>query len=196
MKKNKLKTLSKKELAKGKAKVKIYGTKLLMPWEDVYNRIRMGVPIKHIAEKYGNERLITLWAKEDEIDVIQGLSDVVDSEIVQRNKMQVIEEADPAAAKTLKEVANEYAPNVARDLVLLTASMIKKGQTKLNDDDCSTNDMRNIAAAVQTMTDTAEVSERFSTNAGQGNISIAVEGFTFKKPQALIDAEIIEKKEE
>jgi len=192
VKRSDMKELTEKELAKGKNKLRIFNSRELLPWSDVYARISAGVPIEHIAQKYGMIRAITLWAEHDGISVVQEISDVVDSEIIQRRKMNAVEQSNPDVAKTLREVVNEYAPDVARDLALLTASMIRKGQSVLNEDDCSTNDMKNIAQAVQTMTDTVEVSERFSTNAGNGNISIAVEGFKFEidnKP--VLDVDVV-----
>ncbi len=192
------KHLTDKELKTGKGKVRISGTKKPMPWSDIYNRIRMGMSIKHLAEKYGHERLITLWAEQDGIEKIDGLSDLFDSEVVQRRKMAVIETQSPETAKTLKEMVNEYAPDVGRELVKLTASMIQKGQNILNDEDSTTNDMKNIAQAVQTMTDTVEISERFSTNATQGTVNISVPGFEFvlDKPPEAIEAEITDTKNE
>ncbi len=180
------------ELKRGKDKIKIWGTQELMPWTDIYARIAAGMDIKHIAQKYGHERMITLWAEQDGIEPIKDIIDLVDNEIIQRRKMLEVENKNPAIAMTLKEVVNEYAPDVAVELVKLTTSMIRKGQAILDDEESTTNDMKNIAQAVQTMTDTIEVSERFSTNAGTGNISIAVQGFSFiEDTPPAIEAEVV-----
>ena len=190
--------LTEAELKFGKDRIKIWGTQELMPWVDVYARIAAGMDIKHIAQKYGHERMITLWAEQDGIEPIKDIIDLVDDEIIQRRKMLEVENKNPAIAMTLKEVVNEYAPDVAVELVKLTSSMIRKGQAILDDEDSTTNDMKNIAQAVQTMTDTVEISERFSTNAGTGNINISVPGFSFIEdlPPESIEADIVIEKDE
>lgn len=176
---NNLKPLSKKELKRGKNKIKIYGTDKKMPWTEVYTRIQAGMKLEHIADIYGNIRQIVLWAIEDNIEPNAVISDIVDELIVANRKINEVEAVNPTAAMTMKEMVHEYAPDVAKNVVLLANSMVMKGQSKLNSDECTTNDMVNIAKAVQTMTDTVELTQRHSAGVNIANASVQVQGFEF-----------------
>ena len=176
---NALKPLSDVEL-RSKDKVKVFGTGEPMPWEEVYTRIAGGMSMEHIEEIYGNARKIALWAIEDNIGVVPEIADTIDSEIQQRRKMKEIQMTNPAVAKTMLEMANEYAPDVGREVVLLSQSLVKKAQQLVNDEDCSSNDLNNIAKAVQTMTDTIELTQRHSAGIQVGaGASVNVQGFEF-----------------
>ena len=189
---HKFKELTELEIKAGKKDIKITGTKELMPWTEVYTRISAGMSMEHIALIYGHGRKISLWAEHDGIKLLPEVSDILDGEIIQRRKMNAVEVSNPEVAKTIKEMVNEYAPDTAKLVVELSRDLIKKGSTIINDDDCTSSDMLNVAKAVQTMTDTTQISERFSTNAGiAGGLSIHVEGFSFKKPDSMIEAEIV-----
>jgi len=178
---------------KSRNKLKIYGTDELMPWTDIFTRISAGMPIEDLVEKYGHARKLTLFAILDGIEPIQDIVDFVDKEIAQRRAMMRVEEQNPVAARSMKEMINEYAPDVARSFIELTAAMIKKGQTELNDPECTTNDMKNIAAAVTQMTDAAEITQKFNTNAGQVGLNIQVSGFDFVRDEPpMIDTEVSE----
>ena len=158
----------------------MYGTDIPIDWKEVYTRISVGMPMEDIEKVYGQGRKIALWAEHDGVDLVQELSDIVDAEIMQRRTMNEVEKSDPEVAKTMREVVNEYAPDVARLTVELSRDLIKKGSEIVNDEYCTSTDLKNIAQAVQTMTDTIQVSERFSTNAGQGvGVNIQVQGFEF-----------------
>jgi len=174
-------------------KVKISGTKELINWTEIYARIMAGMSMEHIIEIYGQRRKLTLFSIRDGITKDDSISQLVDDEITQRRKMNKVESESPVMARTLKEVANEYAPDISRQVAILTQQMVTKGQDILNTDECSTNDMKNIAQAVQTMTDTVQISDRFSTNAGTGvGINIQVEGFEFVLDKPPVEPDMIE----
>ncbi len=190
---NNLKPLTKKELKRGKNKVKIYGTKDLMPWADVYVRIQGGNTFEQINTAYGNIRKIVLFAIIDEIDFNQAVSDTVDEHISHERKMMQIDKINPKAAMTIKEMANEYAPDLGMKVAKLSMSMVNKAQDILNEDGCSSNDLKNVATAIQTMTDTMELTQRHTTVGGNVLGTIQVEGFSFiedKKPMDIIEGEV------
>ena len=197
---NDCKPLTKKERKKGKNKLRIYNTDEPMPWTEIYTRISGGMSMEHIEEIYGHGRKIALWAIEDNIHIVPEISDTVDSEIEQRRKMKEIQVANPVVAKTMLEMANEYAPDVGKEVVLLSQSLVKKAQKLINDEDCSSNDLNNIAKAVQTMTDTIELTQRHSAGiqVGAGG-SVNVQGFEFvldaPPEEEAIEAEVEEGKD-
>lgn len=188
----KIKKLSKKELQNGKDVVKISGTKIPMPWNEVYARIAMGVSMEDLDVKYGNIRKIALWAVHDNIEFNPFLSDIVDDEIMQRRKFKEVGLESPIVAKTMLEIVNEYAPDVGKEVAKLSYNLVKKAQTIVNDD-CTSKDLQNIASAVQTMTDTVEITKRHS-NASNVNVGVNTpNGFTFvldEEPKPVIDAEV------
>mgnify|MGYP003643879348 CR=1 FL=1 len=176
---NECKKLSKKELSKGKDNIKIRGTKDLMPWTEVYTRISAGMSMEHIAEIYGNGRKIALWAIRDGIEFNPTLSDAVDGEITQRRKMHEVAVHNPDVARTMLEMANEYAPDVGKRVVMLSQSLVEKAQKLVNAEDCTSNDLQNIAKAVQTMTDTIELTQRHGSAIKISGGGVQVEGFSF-----------------
>jgi len=188
--------LSEKERKKGKKKVKIYGTKEKMPWEKVYTNIEGGMSFDHIQEKYGNIRKIVLWAIEDGIDFNKDISDTIDEHIMHTRKMQTIESINPTVALTMKEMANEYAPDLGMKVSKLSISMVDKAQSLLNEEECTSNDLKNIATAIQTMTDTVELTQRHSTVGGNVITAIQVQGFDFVLDSKPTDTDVIDVKEE
>ena len=202
-----IKPLSKAELKKGKDKVKIHGTDTPMPWNEVYTRISAGMKMEDIAEIYGNIRKIVLFGIIDKVDLVPALSDMLDSEIVHRRKMDEIEAANPVMARTMKEMANEYAPDVGRDIVMLSKKLVAKAgklidATVTGDDgeeiDLVTSvDLVNIAKAVQTMSDTIELTNRHSVGVHINTGNVQVENFAFEldyhePKEEVIEAEVSE----
>ena len=190
---NKFEPLSKKELKKGKSKLKIYGTKEPMPWDEVYTRIQGGMSLDDVNKLYGQIRKITLFAIQDGIDFNQNISDTIDEHIIHERKMAAVDAINPTVARTMKEMANEYAPDLGMKVAKLSVSMVNKAQKIINNKDCSSNDLKNIATAIQTMTDTVELTARHSTVGGNNITAVQVEGFSFvldSKPIEAIEAEI------
>lgn len=185
------KPLTKKELKKGKNSLKIYGTDEPMPWTEIYTRISAGFSMAHIAQIYGHGRKIALWAIHDNIQYIPELKEVLDGEINQREKVSALQQANPVVAKTMLEMANEYAPDVGKKVVMLSSSLVDRAQTLINSEDSTSSDLLNIAKAVQTMTDTIELTQRFSSGVQVNNNNISVSGFHFEldAPPETIDIE-------
>ena len=195
IKENKLPLLTEAELERGKDKLRISGTEELIPWIEVYARITAGMKMTDIAEIYGQGRKIALFAIEDGITYDKVAMDFLDNEIKQRKQMAALEDSNPIVAKTMKEMANEYAPDVMKSIAELSSSTVKRSQELI--EDATTNDMKNIWDTMQKMTDTLEITERHSTSAGHGNISIAVQGFQFiEDTPPAVEVEIIEGEEE
>ncbi len=175
---NNYKPLTKREIA-NKHKAKIRGTDDLMPWTEVYTRLSAGMSILDVIYIYGNGRKIALFAKMDGIEVNDVLSDTLDQEILQRRKMGEIEAKNPEVARTMKEMVNEYAPDVGRDVIMLSKKLVAKATELVEEDECSSNDLNNIAKAVQTMTDTIEITQRHSAGVNINAGDMVVEGFSF-----------------
>lgn len=193
---SKFKPLTEKELKKGKNKIKIFGTKVLMPWDEVYTRISAGMSLEHIAEIYGNGRQIALWAKEDDIDVDEDVSQFLDNSIVVGRQMNQIESKNPVVANTLRDMVSEYAPDIARDVALFSKAAVARASTLINDEECTSNDFKNVMSGMLNLTDMTSLTERHSTNAGNANLNIHVEGFEFQldapPEEPIIDAEVSE----
>jgi len=188
---HKLEPLSKKEKKKGKNSLCISGTKDPMPWDEIYSRIAIGEPIENIADKYGHQRKIALWAIEDNIRMFPELGDVFVNEVEQRRKMDVIEKKNPVLARTIKEAANEYAPDAARKAIKLSVSLIDAGQKMIKNGDYSSNDLKNIAEMMIKTTDTMGLTQRHASGINLNQNNIAVTGFEIQedKPEP-IDVEV------
>lgn len=178
--KNHYKPLSDVELERGKDILKIRLTNTLIPWSEIYTRLRAGMPMERIVEMYGSGRVISLWAMHDGVEVDVELQKVVINEIAQRKTLNRIVEQNPKVAKTLLDLANEYAPDVGRNVAILTSKIVNKANLLLDEGFTTTNDLVNIAKAVQTMTDTVELSKRFSNNVHVNNNTVSVSGFRFE----------------
>ena len=194
---NQFKPLTPKEKKRGKEKLTISGTDEPMPWAIIYSKIRIGEPIDNIAEVYGHKRKITLWAIEDNIEYIPELGETLIEEVGQRKKMDAIERADPTLALTIKETANEYAPDATRKAVTLGVALMDEGLKMAKSGDCSTNDLKNLSDMLQKITDTLEITKRHSAGVNVNTNNVKVTGFDFvlDEPEA-IEAEIEEKGEE
>lgn len=195
---NDYKPLSAMELKRGKDGIKIFGTNDLMPWTEVYTRISAGMDMGHIAQIYGNGRKIALWAVRDGIELIQDLSDVVDAEIGQRKKMGAIVNSNPEVARTMLDMVNEYAPDVNKNVVMLSAGLINKAQEIQGSVDCTSSDLLNVWKAVQTMTDTLELTQRHGSAMQINAQKIQVTGFEFEldEPPETVEVDAIDVKDE
>jgi len=160
---NALKPLTDVELDRGKDKLRISGTEELIPWTEVYARITARMSMEHIAEIYGQGRKIALFAKEDGISFDKVAMDFLDNEIQQRKQMAMLEETSPVVAKTMKEMANEYAPDVMKQISELSTATVKRANELI--EDSTTNDMKNIWDTMQKMTDTLELTSRHASAA-------------------------------
>ena len=187
------KPLKKKELKKGKEALTIYGTNDPMPWNEVYTRIRSGNTMEDIVYIYGHARKVTLFAIIDGIDVQKEYVDAVDSKIVADRTMNAIEVVDPVAASTMREMVVEYAPDLQRKAIMLVDSAITKGQSIINGEDCTSNDLKNVLAAIQIGTDITDVTQRHSSVGGNSVTQIQIDGFSIVEdinPNEVIDGEI------
>ena len=195
--KNKCKPLSPVEL-NTKNKTKIYGTEELMPWDEVYTRIAAGMDMEDIVEIYGNGRKIALWAVHDNIGYLEPIAELVDSEIEQRRKMAALDHENPTVAMTIHEMANEYAPDVSKSVALFAKELVEKARDGMKGEDVTSNDLLNLAKAVQTTTDVLGLTQRHASAANQTTNHIAVSGFTFaldappEDELPAIDAEVAE----
>lgn len=176
---NNCKELTAKELSRGKEKVNVRGTKKPMPWKKIYARIAMGQTMEELEFKYGNGRKIALWSIHDGIEFKTAISDVLDNEIKQRTAVQNLANQDIDVAKTMLEMANEYAPTLRKDIAVLSTKMVAKAQSIVNSEDCTSSDLNNISNAVQKMTDTLGHTERFGSAMSVTAGNIQVTGFDF-----------------
>ena len=174
-----VKPLTPQEIKKGKKSLRIYGTDDPMPWDEIYTRISAGMSMKEIAHIYGHGRKIALWAQRDKISTTEEMSNLLDDEIVQRKKMAALEEASPTAAKTIMEMANEYAPDATKNIALFGNKLIHKAANALDKDKLTSLDMVNLSKAVMTVSDTLGHTQRHANAAAVTHNQIQVEGFAF-----------------
>ena len=189
-----LKPLTSVELERGKDKLRISGTEDLIPWTEVYARITAGMSMSDIAEIYGQGRKIALFAMEDGISYDAVAMDFLDNEIKQRKAMATLESTSPVVAKTMKEMANEYAPDVMKSISELSTATVKRAHDLI--EESTTNDMKNIWDTMQKMTDTLELTHRHAS-ASSISIANAVTGGTefvveIDHPPEPTDAEVID----
>jgi len=172
--------LTTKELAKGKESIKIFGTDTPMPWGKIYSKIRLDLPYEDIGYEYGHLRKIILWAEHDGITADPTVSKMFDDEVKNRSLQKEIAKIDPLVVETMQEAVNAYAPDVRKDVVIFASALVKKAIHGVNDDDATSNDINNYAKAVQTVTDTLEVTQRHSAGINvNGASSVQVQGFEF-----------------
>ena len=184
----------------GKTRLNIFNTDTPMPWDEVYTRIAAGMSMEHVAHIYGQGRKIALWAIKDNITPNETMTALLDDEIEQRRKMQAVETTNPVAAHTLKEMANEYAPDAAKNIATFSNELVKVAKTKLKTDRITSLDLVNLAKAVQTASDILGHTQRHANAASLTHNEIAVSGFTFqlderpplpeKTTDTVIDAEV------
>ncbi len=161
-----------------------------MPWNEVYTRIRSGNTMEDIVHIYGHARKVTLFAIIDGIDVQKEYVDAVDSKIVADRTMNAIEVVDPVAASTMREMVVEYAPDLQRKAIMLVDSAITKGQNIINGEECTSNDLKNVLAAIQIGTDITDVTQRHSQVGGNSITAVQVQGFSFVEDTKPIDIEV------
>ena len=187
------KPLTPNELNYGKTKLRISNADELLPWEEIYTRIAAGMDMEHIAESYGQGRKIALWAIKDNIKLIPEVSSLVDDEITQRRKMAALNEESSIAASTIQEMVNEYAPDIAKDIVTFTQRVIKAAIKDIDKPKRSTLDLLNLTKAVQTASDTAGTTQRHASAASTlGNGAALTGGWTFTLDSPSDQLEIID----
>lgn len=192
------KPLTQAELKRGKESLCISGTDEPMPWEEIYSRISMGMDMGQIAHIYGHGRKIALWAVHDNVETNDTLSQLLDDEIIQRKKIDALTEVAPVVSNTLMEMANEYAPDVSKQAVMLSADVLKRASKIVNETDpkkaANSLDLVNIMKAQQMVTDSLGMTDRHASQVSHTQNNIQVEGFTFSldtpPEQPVIEAEI------
>ncbi len=176
-----LKDLSDKQILEGKKAVTIKGTKIPMPFDEVYTRIMGGMSLDDIDKIYGRIKLIVKWAVHDNIEPDGEISSLVDDEIENRRKFDMIERNNPTVAKTIKEMVNEYAPDVTKKVAILSGKLLDKGLLMAQDEETTSSDILNIAKAMQTITDVTGDTDRHAKtanvnlNMGQGGTEFVIE---------------------
>ena len=186
------KPLTPNELNYGKAKLRISNADELLPWEEIYTRIAAGMDMEHIAEIYGQGRKIALWAIKDQIKFIPEVSALVDNEITQRRKMAALQDESPTAASTIQEMANEYAPDVAKDIVTFAQKAIQAAIKDIDRPKRTTLDLVNLTKAVQTASDTLGTTQRHASQAQGAQATVLTGGWTFTLDTPPDQLEIIE----
>ena len=152
--------------------------------------------MEHIAEIYGQGRKIALWAIKDNIKLIPEVSSLVDDEITQRRKMAALSDTSPEAASTIQEMANEYAPDVAKDIVIFSQKIVQAAIRDIDRPKRTTLDLVNLTKAVQTASDTIGTTQRHASQASGPQATVLTGGWTFTldtPPDQLppIDAELL-----
>jgi len=173
------KPLTVNELNYGKTKLRISNSDELIPWEEVYTRIAAGMDMEHIAEIYGQGRKIALWAIKDSIALIPEVSSLVDDEITQRRRMAAVSDESQTAASTIQEMANEYAPDVAKDIVVFAQKAIQAAIRDIDRPKRTTLDLVNLTKAVQTASDTIGTTQRHASQAQGVQATVLTGGWTF-----------------
>ena len=177
---NNYQPLTPNELNRGKESLNIGNTQDPMPWEEVYTRIAAGMDMTHIAHIYGQGRKIALWAIKDNIELTTAVSTLLDSEIEQRRKMQSVEEQSPIAAATLHAMANEYAPDAAKNIAVFANKAILAATEDIHKDKRTTLDLVNLTKAVQTASDILGHTDRHAQSAQTTNNTVLTGGWTFE----------------
>ena len=180
------------ELNRGKDSLNISNTQDPMPWEEVYTRIVAGMDMEHIAEIYGQGRKIALWAIHDNIKHAPEVTELLEGEIDQRRKMQQIEEATPVAAATLYSMANEYAPDAAKNIAVFANKAILAATDDLDKPKRTTLDLVNLTKAVQTASDVLGHTQRHASGAQTTNNTVLTGGWMFELNAPQDQLEIIE----
>ena len=172
------KSLSEKELRRGKYKVKIAGTKDPMPWDEVYSQIRVGFPYEDIAHEFGEIRKIVMFAIEDSIEYFAPSGEIFDEEVVIATKKTQLATVDLTLVKTIEEGVARYAPDLIQNVSVFASTVVKRATTLINADYATTSDLLNAAKAVQTVTDIGGITQRHSAGVQIGNAQVAIDGFS------------------
>ena len=181
----KYKPLTKKEIKKGKDVVKIYNTDTLMPWEEVFTRIKMNLAYVDIDESYGNLRKIVLFAILEDVGYDKMMTTLFDDELkLREQKAEIIQKDGPVVIATMEEAVNEYAPNFAKKVATLLDAGVDRSIKLLNNEDSTSNDVKNVFSALQVATDIAGKTQRHSGAMGGGGLGVPmVTGFMFVEGQ-------------
>ena len=176
---HKIKALTKKELKKGKTSLRVSNTEEPMPWETIYNRLRLGEPVENIAKEYGHGRKIALWSIRDKIDIEPVMQEALMNMVNNRETMKEIEKVDPQIAMTIQETANKYAPTLAEKIIKIGSSSMDAMQVLIDNGECTTNDHKNISAAALTWSDLVGLTQRHANAASLNVLRPVVEAFDF-----------------
>jgi len=189
---NEFKPLSDKEVKRGKYKVKIAGTKEPIPWDVVYSQIRSGYPYEDIQHEFGEIRKIIMFAIEDSIEYLPLAGELLDEEVGIAEKKTALAAVDLTLVKTIEEGVSRYAPDLIKNVSIFGAQLVQRATHMINTDYATTSDLLNASKAVQTVTDTLEVTQRHSAGVQIGNAQVAVQGFEFVLDSPPEDNEVIE----
>ena len=186
--------LSKKEMKKGK-NINIYNTKDPMPWDKIFNHIRMGLPYEDLHIQYGKLRKIVLIADMEGVKFDQKHHDLMSDEYEHRKQAKELAVSDPVLALSIHEAVNNYFPDLSRQVAIFANAVVQKSIRMVNEEDTTSNDISNLTSAVQKATDTVELTQRHGAGVNvNGGAMIAVTGFDYvlDPPTDHIDAEISE----
>ena len=176
---HKVKPLTQKEIKKGKSSLRISNTDDPMPWDEIYDRLRLGEPVENVAKEYGHVRKIALFAVRDKVEINPVLQKAVTDLITSRETMREIELADPITAMTIQETANRYSPTLAQKIVKLGESSMMDMQKIIDNGECTTNDHKNISASALTWGDIIGLTQRHASAAQLNVLKPAVDAFEF-----------------
>ena len=172
------KPLSDKELSKGKAHLRIYGTQDPMPWNTIYTRMASGQPLAEIGKQYGHIRKLILWAKIDNVKLDQHLNNIINTESAVRDAVIEVANDDPEAAMTLLQRMNEVNPDFQTKVANVAHKIIEKISVKLDDKYLEAQDLSHLANSLQKVTDTVGETQRHSSGININNNSLNIpEGF-------------------
>jgi len=188
---NEFKPLSDKELDRGKYKVKIAGTKDPMPWDVVYSQIRLGFPYEDIAHEFGEIRKIVMFAIEDSVAYLPEVGELLDEDVELAKRKTALASVDLTLVKTMEEGVSRYAPEIIKNVSIFGAQLVQRATAMINTEYATTSDLMNAAKAVQTVTDTLEVTQRHSAGVQIGNAQVQVQGFEFVLDEPPVEAEIV-----
>ena len=173
------KPLSEKEKAKGKTYLRIYGTQDPMPWSKIYGQLALGQPLAELAYQYGHGRKIALWAREEGVVINTAQTELVQENVKVREKIQEIANESPEEAISLLDRVNTLTPNFQDNVAIFADKVVKTSITKLDNKYIEPSDIKQLADAVQKVTDTIGVTQRHAAGVNISNTKIAVTGFDF-----------------
>ena len=170
------KPLTQKEIEKGKANLKVYGTQQDMPWSTIFTRISAGQPLEEIAYSYGHGRKIALFAQLEGVTVEPILEDTIAKAVDHRETMNAIANQSPEVAATMMEMMNEIAPTFQQKVAVFLDKAVDVATEKLNSKYIEPSDVDVLVRAVQRATDTTGHTARFSSTSDT-TVNMQVTGF-------------------
>jgi len=162
-----------------------------MPWDEVYSQIRIGIPYEDIQHEFGEIRKIIMFAIEDNIEYIPAVGQLLDDDVALAKKKTVLASVDLTLVKTMEEAVSRYAPEIIKNVSIFGAQLVQRATAMINTEYATTSDLMNAAKAVQTVTDTLEVTQRHSAGVQIGNAQVQVQGFEFVLDEPPVEAEIV-----